>query len=144
MTAPESFLMATVLMVASASIIFSLGLIHFVYTFVGPKLTPRDPALQVRMNEVSPVITKESTMWRFWMGFNVSHSMAALLFGLVYGFLAIAHGGLLFSSPYLLAVGLLMVGGLFVVGKVYWFSAPVLGIGISLASYAVSVIAALA
>lgn len=144
MTAPESFLMATVLMAASASIILALGLIHFVYTFVGPKLTPRDSALRVRMNEVSPVITKESTMWRFWIGFNISHSMAAMLFGLVYGFLAMAHGGLLFSSPYLLAVGLLMVGGLFVVGKIYWFSAPVLGIGASLACYVASVVAALA
>ena len=53
------------------------------------------------------------------------------------------HGGLLFSSPYLLAVGLLTVGGLFVVGKVYWFSAPFIGIGISLACYVASVIVAL-
>lgn len=136
--------MATALMVASASIIFALGLIHVVYTFVGPKLTPRDPGLQIRMNEVSPVITKESTMWRFWIGFNISHAMAAMLFGLIYGFLAIVHGGLLLSSSYLLAVGLLMVGGLFVVGKAYWFSAPVRGIGISLACYVASIIAALA
>jgi hypothetical protein len=131
-------------MVASAAVLFALGTMHLVLTFVGPKLTPRDPALQVRMNEVSPVITKETTMWRFWLGFNISHSMAAMLFGLIYGFLAIAHGSLLFSSPYLLVVGLLTVGGLFVVGKVYWFSAPFIGIGVSLACYVASVIVALA
>ncbi|MCI4569490.1 hypothetical protein [Lysobacter sp. CFH 32150] len=96
------------------------------------------------MSEVSPVITKETTMWRCWVGFNISHSMAAMLFGLIYGFLAIAHGSLLFSSPYLLVVGLLTVGGLFVVGKVYWFSTPFIGIGISFACYLASVIAALA
>ena len=137
-------MIATVLMVASAAVLFALGTMHLVLTFVGPKLTPRDPALQVRMNEVSPVITKETTMWRFWLGFNISHSMAAMLFGLIYGFLAIAHGSLLFSSPYLLVVGLLTVGGLFVVGKVYWFSAPFIGIGVSLACYVASVIVALA
>ena len=135
---------ATVLLVASAVILFSLGTVHLIITFVGPKLTPRDPALQTRMREVSPVITKETTMWNFWVGFNISHSMAAMLFGLIYGFLAIVHGNLLFSSPYLLTVGFLMLAGLFVVGKVYWFSAPFVGISISLACYMAGIIAALA
>ena len=136
-------MIATVLMVASAAVIFALGTIHLVITFVGPKLTPRDPALRARMAEVSPVITKDATMWSFWIGFNISHSMAAILFGLIYGFLALAHGSLLFSSPYLLAVGLLTVGGLFVVGKVYWFSGPLIGIGISLACYVASIVVTL-
>lgn len=134
---------ATILMVASAAVLLTLGTLHLVLTFVGPKLRPRDAALQLRMSEVSPGITKEATMWDFWMGFNISHSMAAMLFGLIYGFLAIAHGGLLFSSPYLLAVGFLTLSGLFVTGKVYWFSGPLIGIGISLACYVASVIVAL-
>jgi len=136
-------LIATVLMVVSAAVLFALGTAHLIFTFVGPRLTPRDPALQVRMSEVSPVITKRATMWSFWIGFNISHSMAAMLFGLIYGFLAIVHRDLLFSSPYLLVVGLLTVGGLFVVGKVYWFNAPFIGIGISLVCYVASIIAAL-
>src|SRR5438309_371757 len=92
----ESNLAAKVLMVLSASIIFTLGVVHLVYTFSGPKLTPRDPALQISMSQISPVITKETTMWRAWVGFNASHSMGAILFGLVFGFLALAHGQLLF------------------------------------------------
>ena len=83
-------------------------------------------------------------MWGFWMGFNITHSMAAMLFGLIYGFLALAHSSLLFSSAYLLAVGLLTVGGFFVTAKVYWFNAPLIGAGISLACYVASIIAALA
>jgi hypothetical protein len=39
---------------------------------------------------------------------------------------------------------LLTVGGLFVVAKVYWFSPPVIGIGISLLCYVASIVAALA
>ena len=96
------------------------------------------------MSEVSPVITNETTMWRCWIGFNISHSMAAMLFGLVYGYLAIAQPGVLFASPYLLAVGLLTVGGFFVLGKLYWFSVPFTGIAISLACYVASVVVALA
>jgi len=48
--AKEVIVMARTLMVVSASIILALGVLHLVYTFWGPKLTPRDPALQVSMS----------------------------------------------------------------------------------------------
>ena len=134
-------LIARVLMVFSASIILTLGVLHLVYTFWGPKLTPRDPALQVTMSHTSPVITNQTTMWRTWVGLNASHSMGAILFGLLYGFLAIAHGQLLFKSPFLLIVGLAMLGGLFALCRVYWFSVPFTGVGISLACYIASIAA---
>ena len=133
-----------VLMVASASIFFLLGTLHLIYTFIGPKFAPRDHSLRIRMSEVSPVITKETTMWRCWIGFNASHSMAAMLFGLIYGFLAIAHADLLFSSSYLLTVGFLTVGGFLVLGKLYWFKVPFIGIGISMTCFVTSIIVALA
>jgi hypothetical protein len=49
----ESILAAKLLMVLSASIIFTLGVVHLVYTFWGPKLTPRDPALQISMSQIA-------------------------------------------------------------------------------------------
>src|SRR6516165_8460208 len=128
-----------VLMVVSASIVFTLGVIHFVYTFWGQKLTPRDSTLQISMSQISPVITKETTMWRCWVGFNASHSMGLILFGLFFGFLAVAHSQLLFQSPFLLVVGLAMLGGLVVLCKVYFFSVPLIGISISLACYVASI-----
>ena len=134
---------ATVLMLASAAILFVLGTLHLIYTFFGSKLTPRDPALQKSMREISPVISKETSMWRCWVGFNASHSMGAMLYGLIYGFLAIAHSNLLFTSPYLLVVGLLMVGGFVALAKAYWFSIPFVGTGISLACYVASFIVSL-
>jgi hypothetical protein len=132
-------LAAKILMVLSASIIFTLGVVHFAYTFWGPKLTPCDPTLEVSMSQVSPVITKETTMWRAWMGFNASHSMGLILFGLVFGFLALAHGQLLFRSPFLLLVGLAMLGGLVVLCKAYFFSVPLTAVCISLACYIASI-----
>ena len=128
-------------MVLSASIGLTLGVLHLVYTFWGTKLTPRDPALRVSMSEISPVITKQTTMWRCWVGFNASHSMGAILFGLIYGYLAIGHSQLLFQSPFLLIVGLAMLGGFFALAKIYWFSAPFTGISISLVCYVVSIVA---
>jgi hypothetical protein len=132
-------LAARILMVLSASIVFTLGVVHLVYTFWGLMLTPRDPALQISMSQIAPVITNETTMWRCWMGFNASHSMGLILFGLVFGFLALAHDQLLFHSPFLLVVGLAMLGSLVVLCKVYFFSAPLTSISISLACYVASI-----
>jgi hypothetical protein len=126
-------------MVLSAGIIFTLGAIHLIYTFYGPQLTPRDPALQISMSQVSPVISKETTMWRCWVGFNATHSMALLLFGLVFGFLALAHGEVLFHSPFLLVVGLAMLAGLVVLCKLFFFRVPLIGVSIALVCYVASV-----
>jgi hypothetical protein len=127
-------------MVLSASIVLTLGIIHLVYTFWGPNLTPRDPTLQVSMSQTSPVITKETTMWRCWVGFNASHSMALILFGLVFGFLALAHDELLFHSPFLLVVGLAFLVGFVVLCKVYFFTVPLRGMSISLTCYVASIV----
>jgi hypothetical protein len=135
----ESMLASKILMVLSASIILTLGVTHLVYTFSGPMLMPRDPALQISMSQISPVITNETTMWRCWVGFNASHSMGLILFGLVFGFLALAHARLLFHSPFLLVVGLAMLGGFVVLCRVYFFSGPLTGISISLACYVASI-----
>jgi hypothetical protein len=130
---------ARILMVLSASVMLALGVLHLVYTFRGRKLTPRDHALQLSMNQISPVISKETTMWRAWVGFNASHSMGAILFGLVFGFLASAHNELLFQSPFLLVVGLATLVGFVVLAKVYWFNAPFIGTSISLACFLASI-----
>jgi hypothetical protein len=132
-------LAAKILMVLSASMVFMLGVAHLVYTFWGPNLTPRDPALQISMSQIAPVITNETTMWRCWVGFNASHSMGLILFGLVFGFLGLAHSQLLFQSPFLLVVGLAMLVGLVLISKAYFFSAPLMGVSISLACYVASV-----
>jgi len=129
------------LMTLSTVVLLALGVLHLIYTFSGPKLKPRDPALQARMNEVNLVITRQTTVWRAWIGFNASHSMGAILFGLVYGFLANAYPELLFNSPFLLIVGFVMLGGFAVLAKVYWFRIPFIGVGVSLISYVLSIAA---
>lgn len=126
---------AKILIVFSASIILTLGVIHLVYTFWGPKLTPHEPALQVSMSQTSPIITKETTMWRCWVGFNVSHSMGLILFGWVFGFLAVAHSELLFQSTFLLVVGLAILAGLVALCKIYFFSVPFAAVSVSMACY---------
>jgi hypothetical protein len=131
-----------ILMGASAGIVLHLGLVHLVYTFTGSKLLPRDPAVQAAMAQVHMGITRETTVWRAWVGFNASHSMALILFGLVFGYLALAHTRFLFDSVFLLVVGFAMLAGMLVLARLYWFSAPVLGAGIALACYLAAIVAA--
>lgn len=78
-------------------------------------------------------------MWRCWVGFNASHSMGLILFGLIFGFLAVAHSRVLFQSPFLLVVGLAMLVGVVVLSKTYFFSAPFWGMNVSLACYLASI-----
>jgi hypothetical protein len=126
---------ASYLLTGSAALLLMLGLLHLVYTFHGPKLLPRDAELQERMRLISPVITRETTMWKAWIGFNASHSFGAILFGLVYGYLALVHPALLFESAFLLVVGLVFLGGYTFLGVRYWFSVPFRGILLSLILY---------
>jgi hypothetical protein len=130
---------ARILMVLSAGILLTLGTMHLSLTFWGTNLTPRDPALQTSMSTTSPVLTSETTMWRCWTGFNATHSMALILFGLIYGYLALVHNQLLFRSPFLMLVGLATLVSLVVLCKLYFFRSPLIGVSISLLFYVVSV-----
>ena len=128
-------MLASLLLAAAAAVILLLGSVHLLYTFVGPKLQPRDAALREAMERVSPVITGQTTMWRAWVGFNASHSLGAMLFGLVYGYLALALPGVLFASPFLLSVGAGMLLALWWLARCYWFHIPFVGVSVAALLY---------
>lgn len=128
------------LIAASAAIILLLGLAHLLFTFSGPKLMPRDRELQARMQEVAPVISRETTIWKAWVGFNASHSFGAIMFGAIYGYLSLVHAAFLFRSTFLLSLGLLLLCGYLFLGKRYWFRAPFRGILVALALYVLALL----
>jgi len=128
-------MVAQALIVFSAAIVLLLGTIHLVYTFIGPKLKPRDPTLQTHMSQVPLVITRETTVWRAWIGFNASHSLSIILFGTVYAYLAIARPLVLFQSEFLVALGAVFLLAYVVLAKAYWFAVPFAGAVLALLSY---------
>lgn len=129
---------------ASAAVILLLGLVHLLYTFRGPKLHPRDPDLTARMMAVSPLITRETTMWRVWVGINATHSFGLILFGALYGYLAIRHSASLFHSWFLLALGFALLLGYAVIAKLYFFTAPFRGVMLAVALYLFGIVVNLA
>jgi hypothetical protein len=131
---------ASSLVAASAAILLLLGLAHLLFTFHGPKLWPRDPELRTRMREVSPVITRQTTMWKAWIGFNASHSIALILFGAVYGYLALAQSEFLFRSVFLLGLGLLVLLAYVFLAKSYFFRTPLRSVLVATALYVVALV----
>jgi hypothetical protein len=125
---------------ASAAVILLLGLVHLLYTFRGQKLHPRDPDLTAKMMAVSPVISSETTMWRAWIGFNASHSFCLILFGVLYGYLAIRHSAFLFQSWFLLALGLVLLLAYAVLAKLFWFAAPFRGVVLAALLYFLGIV----
>ena len=133
---------ASSLVAASAAIPLVLGLAHLLFTFRGSKLLPRDRDLQARMQEVSPVITRQTTMWKAWIGFNATHSIGLILFGVVYADLALAHGEVLFGSPFLLALGLVVLLGYVFLARRYFFRTPLRGVVLASLLYAAGLVVA--
>lgn len=124
-----------VLIGASALIPLVLGTLHLTYTFRGPKLLPRDAGVIDAMKATTMVITRETSVWNAWIGFNTTHSMSLILFGLVYGYLALARPEVLFGSPFLQALGLVTLASFLVLSRAYFFSIPLAGMAIATALY---------
>ena len=132
------------LVLASAMVIGVLGSLHLLFTYHGPKLLPRDASIPDKLKAVKLHISSESSFWRAWIGFNASHSLGVLSFALVYGYLALFQGPLLFNSAFLGLLGGLVLVSYAVLARLYWFSSPFRGIVLALFLYLAGFIAALA
>ncbi len=128
-------LLPAVLIAVSAAIVLLLGSAHLFYTYVGNKFDPRDVQLKARLMEVSPVISGQTSLWRAGIGFHASHSLGAMLFGLVYGYLSLIHSVFLFHSWFLLGLGLLVLLSYMVLARLYWFSVPFRGVTLAAVLY---------
>ena len=128
-------MLASTLIAISAAIVLLFGSMHLLFTYNGPKMHPRDPAVTVAMQATSPIITRETTIWRAGIGFHVTHSMGLMLFGLIYGYLALAQPLILWQSGFLLALGLIVLVAYVVVAKIYFFSIPFRGVTLATLLY---------
>jgi hypothetical protein len=132
---------ASLLIAASAAVALVLGTLHLVLTFSGDRLFPRDPSLIERMKEVSPRISRQTTIWRAGVGFHASHSFGAMLFGLIYLYLALQASPFLFASTFLVVLGFVYLAAMTWLARLYWFSVPFRGIAVAAILYAAGVAA---
>ena len=131
---------AQVLIIAGAAIFGLLGGLHLAYTFVGDKLLPRDPAAIDAMKATTLTLTRQTSLWDAWIGFNASHSLGAILFAALYILLAARHMGVLAQSKELVLLGTATSLAYLWLAHAYWFRVPFVGIAIAAGCFAVAAV----
>jgi hypothetical protein len=127
--------LSSVLLGLSAAIVFILGSAHLYFTFNGDKFYPRDADLTGRLKQTSPRISRQTTMWNAALGFHASHSLGAILFGLIYFYLSIETSHFLFHSLFLQLLGLAYLSVMLVLAFKFWFSLPFRGLLVASSLY---------
>src|SRR4249919_1100087 len=79
-----------------------LGSIHLLYTFFTNKFSSRNRLVNEEMKTSFPILTKETTMWKAWMGFNASHSSGAIYIGIINFVVAVQYPAVLNSAIFLI------------------------------------------
>ncbi len=128
-------LIEQILLIVGATIFGTLGAIHLVYTFFSNRFNASDRTVTQAMKDTSPVLTKETTMWNAWVGFNASHSLGAMLVTAFYVPLALTNMEIIRETEWFsilpVVIGLLYL----VLAKIYWFKIPFIGILMSTACF---------
>jgi hypothetical protein len=123
---------ARFLLEVGGGIFVLLGLLHALYTFLDirrpRRLVPQDPAVALAMT-TSPLRLSRggTTMWRAWVGFNFSHSVGVVLFGVLCIGAGVALGAMVVPVWVLLALVVISVIYLGI-SVLYWFWIPTAGI----------------
>jgi hypothetical protein len=119
---------AKYLIITGSCIFLVLGTIHLVYTFFTDKFLTRNSETGYWMKKDFPVLTKDTTVWKAWIGFNASHSAGAIFIGLINIIIAIQYFELYQKAISLLILNDITVLFYLYVAKRYWFKIPLTGI----------------
>jgi hypothetical protein len=115
----------------AAALMAVLGMMHLIYTLIdfgnAPKyFRPVDENLFVRMRETKTAIAPQGRdYWSGVLGFNLSHSIGLMLFGLLIGVGTIYE--IHWLKPILVTTGLLFTA----ISYRCWFIWPTMGAGLA-------------
>jgi fucose 4-O-acetylase-like acetyltransferase len=127
--------LAKIFFIAGTIPFITLGFMHWLYTFMDMstprKLAPRDDAVRLAMDATTLKLTARTTMWKAWMGFNHSHSLGAIVFGLVFLILALQDFTALSKNMPLMTIAVVVPLIYLWVGLRFWFRTPIIGISVS-------------
>src|SRR6478672_2935607 len=92
------------------------------------------------MKSSSPILTKETTMWKAWIGFNGSHSSGAIFIGIINFYLAVKYFAVFQASNFFFLLNIVTLAFYVWLAKKYWFKIPFVGVSISLTCFIISYI----
>ena len=118
------------------------GLLHAAATPLTPAhakgLSPRDPAVRDAMAHDTILLTRRTTVWLAWVGFNLSHSLGLLLVGLVVVLIGRTSASFQAQAAVFLPLAVVVSATYVVLGVRYWFKTPILGISLASVCFLVS------
>jgi hypothetical protein len=126
-------------LVLGGSIFAFLGAVHAIYTLMDVRsprrFAPTDMKLADAMKSTGVRLSRGRTnMWDAWLGFNLSHGLGAVFFGVVCISAGVYLEALRLPKPALLIpalVGLMY----FALAIRFWFRVPAVGIGAATAFF---------
>ena len=105
-----------------------LGSIHLLYTFLTDKFSSKNEKAVTEMKSSHPILTKETTIWKAWIGFNASHSIGAIFIGVMNIYVVSKFFTVLQNDIFFFTFNILTVGLYLWLAKNYWFRIPFFGI----------------
>lgn len=129
-----------VFIIIGASIFGILGFVHLIYTFYTNKFDARKSSVTAAMKTTSPVLTKETTMWDAWIGFNASHSLGAILVAAFYIPLAALDMTVIIEIKWFSILPVIIGFSYLSLAKKYWFKIPFVGVLISTFCFTVAAV----
>jgi hypothetical protein len=136
----ELTMLAKFLWETGSVVITILATVHLYYTFFTNKFSSRNEKMVEEMKTSFPILTKKTTMWKAWIGFNGSHSSGAMFIGIINFYLAVYYFPFLQSDHFFFVFTIITMCFYGWLVKKYWFNIPFTGIIISLTCFIASYI----
>ncbi|HSX60422.1 MAG TPA: hypothetical protein VLF18_09510 [Tahibacter sp.] len=133
-------MLALILFAAGGAVFATLGTLHLMLTFRGPKLHPYDESVRTAMQATTMRITRDTSLWNAWIGFNASHSLGAMAFGAFVLLLAIGYGDFLRGAPVFAWLAFANAALWLAVAQRYWFRIPRNGLALSTLCFLVAAV----
>ena len=116
-----------------------LGLAHAIATPLQVErprgLFPTDAGLARAMSQTPILLTRRTNMWLAWVGFNLSHSLGAVLFGAVVLLIGRSTSSFAAESGLFGPLAVVVSTSYLVLAIKYWFRTPVIACAVSVALF---------
>ena len=132
------------LFLAGALPFLLLGTAHATHTPWQPGerkgLSPSDPSLAESMARSRSLLTGRTDMWRAWVGFNLSHSLRAVLFGVLVVLVGRTPASFEYNATVFLPLAVVVSIAYLGRGVADWFRTPIIGMGLSVLLFSVALV----
>jgi hypothetical protein len=128
------------LWVTGSAVFLILGSLHLYYTFFSNKFLSRNEKVMEEMKNSHPILTRGTTMWKAWIGFNASHSLGIMFIGAINIILATEYYSIMKNSVTIMGLTIVVAIVFLWLAKKYWFRIPFRGVVISLICFITSFI----